>query len=86
MTEHVVSARQLASRFPGNNARYYAWCKYATDPLYAAVYTALADTKLADTTRLALYLNIGHTLDHLGQLQDRNIQRAIRYHRCGIDR
>ena len=44
MTGHVVSARQLASRFPGNRARCYAWCKYATDPLYAAVYTALADT------------------------------------------
>ncbi len=46
MTERAVNVRQLASRFPGNNARYYAWCKYATDPLYAAVYTALADTTL----------------------------------------
>ncbi len=36
--------RNLAARFPGTYARNYVWCKLATDPLYDAVFTALADT------------------------------------------
>jgi 2-polyprenyl-3-methyl-5-hydroxy-6-metoxy-1,4-benzoquinol methylase len=36
----------LSARFPLWNPRYYAWCKFASDPLYEAVYTALAETNL----------------------------------------
>lgn len=39
-----VNIRELSARFPGMHARYYAWCKFATDPLYDAVFTALAGT------------------------------------------
>lgn len=38
------SPRALAARFPHGQPRYYAWAKYATDPLYAAVHAALAPT------------------------------------------
>ncbi len=44
MSNTTLDIWQLAARFPGNHARYYAWCKFATDPLYAAVFTALTDT------------------------------------------
>ena len=44
MSDTPLDIRRLAARFPGNHARYYAWCKFATDPLYAAVFTAIADT------------------------------------------
>ena len=44
MSDTPLDIRRLAARFPGNHARYYAWCKFATDPLYAAVFTALTDT------------------------------------------
>ena len=44
MSDTPLDIRRLAARFPGNHARYYAWCKFATDPLYAAVFTTLADT------------------------------------------
>jgi 2-polyprenyl-3-methyl-5-hydroxy-6-metoxy-1,4-benzoquinol methylase len=44
MTESPVNIRKLSERFPLWNPRYYAWCKFTTDPLYDAVYKALADT------------------------------------------
>ena len=44
MSEASVNVRELSARFPGTHARYYAWCKFATDPLYDAVFTALAET------------------------------------------
>ena len=46
MTEKPVNIRKLSDRFPLWNPRYYAWCKFATDPLYDAVFGALAGTNL----------------------------------------
>ena len=44
MTELPADIRKLSARFPRGNPRYYARCKFATDPLYEAVFKALADT------------------------------------------
>ena len=40
----MIDTAKLADRFPRWNPRYYARCKFATDPLYDAVFTALAGT------------------------------------------
>jgi SAM-dependent methyltransferase len=44
-TLHAVRAKTLAAMFPEGTPRYYALCKFATDPLYEAVYTSLAGTR-----------------------------------------
>jgi SAM-dependent methyltransferase len=46
MTDSTVNFRKISDRFPLWNPRYYAWCKFATDPLYNAVFEALAGTRL----------------------------------------
>ena len=40
----MIDTAKLAARFPRWNPRYYARCKFATDPLYDAVFTALEGT------------------------------------------
>jgi len=46
MSAPPLDIRKLANRFPRWNPRYYTLCKFATDPLYEAVFDALAGTKL----------------------------------------
>ena len=50
MTGAPVNIRALAGRFPRGQMRSYAWGKFATDPLYDAVYHALVghDAPLLD--------------------------------------
>lgn len=40
----MIDIRKLANRFPRWNPRYYARCKFATDPLYDAVLTEFVST------------------------------------------